>query len=219
MKTLVPGGVVRALVALGLVSYNAVPALATGKTGTTDTRLQWVTQLIVKEKSGASSTVKAQSAATDVATVQRWSVAAQLPVTYKRAMSGGAHVVTLPKVMSAADAQTVAARMESTGQFEYVSPDAILRPASTTTDPWFVNQWNLLPNTGTVNTVTTSGGATAANGATTKGGANLTTAWDTTKGSNTVTVTIIDTGILAGHADLSGATIQPPAMTSSATPR
>ncbi|WP_369952035.1 MprA protease, GlyGly-CTERM protein-sorting domain-containing form [Ralstonia syzygii] len=209
MKTLVPGGVVRALVALGLVSYHAVPALATGKTGTTDTRLQWVTQLIVKEKSGASSTVKAQSAATDVATVQRWSVAAQLPVTYKRAMSGGAHVVTLPKVMLTADAQTVAARMESTGQFEYVSPDAILRPASTPTDPWFVNQWNLLPNTGTVNTVTTSGGATAANGATTKGGANLTTAWDTTKGSNTVTVTIIDTGILAGHADLSGATIQP----------
>lgn len=32
---------------------------------------------------------------------------------------------------------------------------------------------------------------------------------DTTKGSNTVTVTVIDTGLLAGHADLSGATIQP----------
>lgn len=40
MKTLVPGGIVRALVALGLVSYQAVPALATGKAGMTDTRLQ-----------------------------------------------------------------------------------------------------------------------------------------------------------------------------------
>ncbi|MHA6856291.1 hypothetical protein ACQUK4_13300, partial [Ralstonia pseudosolanacearum] len=49
MKTLVPGGIVRALVALGLVSYQAVPALATGKAGMTDTRLQWVTQLIVKD--------------------------------------------------------------------------------------------------------------------------------------------------------------------------
>ncbi len=210
MKTLVPGGIVRALVALGLVSYQAVPALATGKTGMTDTRLQWVTQLIVKEKSATgSNTVKTQSVAADVATVQRWSVAAQLPVTYKRAMSGGAHVVTLSKGMSAADAQTIAARMESSGQFEYVSPDTILRPAATPTDPWFANQWNLLPATGTVSTVTTRSGATAANGATTKGGANLTTAWDTTKGSNTVTVTVIDTGLLAGHADLSGATIQP----------
>lgn len=209
MKTLVPGGIVRALVALGLVSYHAAPALATGKASTTDTRLQWVTQLIVKEKSGTSSTLKTQSVAADVATVQRWSAAAQLPVTYKRAMSGGAHVVTLPKVMSVTDAQTVATRMASTGQFEYVSPDTILRAASTPADPWFTNQWNLLPGTGTVNTITTTSGATAANGATTKGGANLTTAWDTTKGSNTATVTIVDTGILAGHADLSGATIQP----------
>lgn len=77
--------------------------------------------------------------------MQRWSAAAQLPVTYKRAMSGGAHVVTLPKVMSVTDAQTVATRMASTGQFEYVSPDTILRAASTPTDPWFANQWNLLP--------------------------------------------------------------------------
>jgi serine protease len=98
MKAIVPGGVVRALIALGLVSYHAVPALAVGKVAAPAPQLQWVTQLIVKER---SSGLKTQSVAAgdtvaraDVATVQRWSVAAQLPVTYKRAMSGGAHVVT-----------------------------------------------------------------------------------------------------------------------------
>ena len=47
MKSMVPGGVVRALVALGLVSYHAVPALAVGKVAAPAPQLQWVTQLIV----------------------------------------------------------------------------------------------------------------------------------------------------------------------------
>ena len=187
MKAIVPGGMVRALIALGLVSYQTTPALAVGKSAAPAVQLQWVTQLIVKEK---SSGLKTQSVAAggvvsraDVATVQRWSAAAQLPMTYKRAMSGGAHVVTLPSAMSFADAQTVAQRMEASGQFEYVSPDRIMRPTAVANDPQFVNQWSLWPSK-----VVANGPATTA-----AGGANITTAWDTTKGASSVNVAVIDT--------------------------
>ena len=211
MKAIVPGGMVRALIALGLVSYHAVPALAVGQAANVGAQMQWVSQLIVKEKSGASGTSQLQSAGTavrvDVATVQRWSAAAQLPMTYKRAMSGGAHVVTLPQTMSVADAQAVAQRMEASGQFEYVSPDRIWHAASTPSDPLFQYQWNLLPKTGTVTDVVTVSSIAPANGATTVGGANVTTAWDTTKGSSNISVAVLDTGILPGHPDLSGARI------------
>ncbi|CAJ0700816.1 hypothetical protein LMG19089_02689 [Ralstonia edaphis] len=211
MKLIAQGGIVRALVALGLVSYHAVPALAVGQPANVGAQVQWVSQLIVKEKSGGSSTSQLQSAETathvNVATVQRWSAAAQLPMTYKRAMSGGAHVVMLPQTMSVADAQAVAQRMEASGQFEYVSPDRIWHAASTPSDQYFPLQWNLLPKTGTVSSVVTVSGPASANGAPTVGGANVTTAWDTTKGSSSVSVAVLDTGILPGHPDLSGAHI------------
>lgn len=191
MKTMVPGGVVQALVALGLVSYHVAPALAVEKSTTFNTQLQWVTQLVVKEKSTGLKTqsVAADGAATpaDVATVQRWSAAAQLPMAYKRPMSGGAHVVTLPKVMTFDDAQTVAQRMEASGEFEYVSPDRIMRPMALATDPLFGQQWNLMPPS-----------------ASAPGGANVTAAWDTTSGVNTIGVGIVDTGIRADHADFVG---------------
>ncbi|WP_296229392.1 MprA protease, GlyGly-CTERM protein-sorting domain-containing form [Ralstonia sp. UBA689] len=194
MKTMAPGGMVRALVALGLVSYHALPALAVEKSTTFNSQLQWVTQLIVKEKTDTSGALKTQSISSDgtamradVATVQRWSAAAQLPVTYKRPMSGGAHVVTLPKVMTIEDAQAVAQRMESSGQFEYVSPDRIMRPMALATDPLFNQQWNLLPGTSVA------------------GGANVTTAWNTTMGVSTIGIGIVDTGIRADHANFSGA--------------
>nr|WP_311528115.1 MprA protease, GlyGly-CTERM protein-sorting domain-containing form [uncultured Ralstonia sp.] len=191
MKTMVPGGVVQALVALGLVSYHVAPALAVEKSTTFNTQLQWVTQLVVKEKNSGLKTqsVAADGAATtaDVATVQRWSAAAQLPMTYKRPMSGGAHVVTLPKVMTFDDAQTVAQRMEASGEFEYVSPDRIMRPMALATDPLFGQQWNLMPPN-----------------ASAPGGANVTAAWDTTSGVNSIGIGIVDTGIRADHADFVG---------------
>jgi len=213
MKSIAQGGIVRALVALGLVSYQAAPALAGGGTANAGVQTQWVSQLIVKEKSGVNGTLQLQSAEpdertmrVDVATVQRWSAAAQLPVTYKRAMSGGAHVVTLPSTMTLDDAQAVAQRMAATGQFEYVAPDRILRPAFTPSATWFSSQWNLMATNATITTIPNSSGPLQPASGTAVGGANLTTAWDTTTGSNTVNVAIVDTGILS-HADLTGAKI------------
>ena len=210
MKLIAQGGIVRALAALGLVSYHAVPAFAVGQPANVGAQTQWVSQLIVKEKSGGSSTPQLQSAETamraDVATVQRWSAAAQLPVTYKRAMSGGAHVVTLPSTMTLDDAQAVAQRMAATGQFEYVTPDRILRPAFTPSAAWFSSQWNLMAKNAAITTIPNSSGPLQPASGTAVGGANLTTAWDTTTGSNTVNVAIVDTGILS-HTDLTGARI------------
>lgn len=213
MKSIAQGGIVRALVALGLVSYQAAPALAGGGTANAGAQMQWVSQLIVKEKSGADGSLQSQSAEpdgrtmrVDVATVQRWSAAAQLPVTYKRAMSGGAHVVTLPSTMTLDDAQAVAQRMAATGQFEYVAPDRILRPAFTPSASWFSSQWNLMATSATITTIPNSTGPLQPASGTAVGGANLTTAWDTTTGSKTVNVAIVDTGIL-GHVDLTGAKI------------
>ncbi|WP_024972179.1 S8 family serine peptidase [Ralstonia pickettii] len=215
MKSIAQGGIVRALVALGLVSYQAAPALAGGDTANAGAQTQWVSQLIVKEKSGANGALQLQSAEpdgrtmrVDVATVQRWSAAAQLPVTYKRAMSGGAHVVTLPSTMTLDDAQAVAQRMAATGQFEYVAPDRILRRAFTPSAAWFSSQWNLMATNATITTIPNSSGPLQPASGTAVGGANLTTAWDTTTGSNTVNVAIVDTGILS-HADLTGAKINP----------
>lgn len=213
MKMMVSGGVVQALVALGLVSYHVAPALAVEKSTTFNTQLQWVTQLVVK---GKNTGLKTQSVApdgvatrADVATVQRWSAAAQLPMAYKRPMSGGAHVLTLPKVMTLEDAQTVAQRMEASGEFEYVSPDRIMRPMALATDPLFGQQWSLLAPT-----------------ASAPGGANVTAAWDATTGVNTVGVGIVDTGIRADHGDFAGLNfgtgrnfVSNSAMTGSADPK
>ncbi len=185
-------GFVGALTAFGLVSYPATPIFATEKSTTFNTELQWVTQLIVKEKPAASDTLRPQSEYAGAAAVQRWSTAAQLPVTYLRPMSGGAHVVTLPQAMTLDDAQTVAQRMEASGQFDYVSPDRILRPMAMAGDPLFDQQWNLLPPS-----------AAAA------GAANVTAAWDTTTGVPTIGIGIVDTGIRADHADFAGVNFVP----------
>ncbi|WP_426394798.1 S8 family serine peptidase [Ralstonia sp. R-29] len=191
MEKSVTRGFVHALTALGLASYSATPIFAAEKSATFNTQLQWVTQLIVKEKPAASGILQRQSEYAGAAAVQRWSAAAQLPVTYQRPMSGGAHVVTLPQAMTLDDAQTVAQRMEASGQFDYVSPDRILRPMAMAGDPLFSRQWNLLPP------------AAAA------GGANVTTAWDTTTGTPTVGIGIVDTGIRADHADFAGVNFGP----------
>lgn len=171
-----------ALTACALLPMRAVQAIDKSQAAV---QPQFVSQLIVKER-GASGT-----GTLDVASAtQRWAATAQLPLGYKRPMSTGAHVVMLPKAMSLDDAATVAKRMEASGQFEYVSPDRTMRPAAAVTDPLFSQQWNLMPT------------STAA------GGANITNAWGTTKGSGVVTVGIVDTGLIATHADLSGAAIR-----------
>ncbi|ATG19031.1 peptidase S8 [Ralstonia pickettii] len=213
MKSIAQGGIVRALIALGLVSYQAAPALAGDRTANSNTQTEWVSQLIVKQKGGMNSPLQRQSADTDgrtmrvdVATVQRWSAAAQLPVTYKRAMSGDAHVVALPTTMTLQDAQTVAQRMAATGQFEYVAPDRILRPAFTPSATGFGFQWNLMAKDAAITNIITSSGVTQSTTPTAVGGANLTTAWNTTTGSSAINVAVVDTGILS-HADLAGATI------------
>ena len=61
----------------------------------------------------------------------------------------------------------------------YAEPNYILRADAVPNDPYYRLQWHypLI---------------------------NLPTAWDTTRGANTVTVAVVDTGVLLGHPDLQG---------------
>ncbi|KHK49101.1 peptidase S8 [Ralstonia sp. A12] len=200
MKITRPIRIVQACIATSVIAYPLSQAIPANKVTTTAARIGQVSQLIVKEKNvafaqtelAAISSKASAAHRVDVVTIQRWSAAAQMPMAYKRPMSDGAHVVRLPHLMSVGDAQTIASRMEASGQFEYVSVDHIWHTHALASDPLFESrQWNLMSP------------------ATVPSGANVTTAWDKTTGNPSVVVGVVDTGLLPGHADLAGAMITP----------
>jgi len=102
-------------------------------------------------------------------------------LAYKRAISGGAHVLSLPDRMSSAAVEVIAAKLAALPDVEYAEPDYIMRPTLIPNDPSYVAQWHYH---GTF-------------------GINAPAAWDITTGSASVHVAVIDTGI-TDHPDLNG---------------
>ncbi|MEN9935934.1 MAG: hypothetical protein RLZZ387_2513, partial [Chloroflexota bacterium] len=111
---------------------------------------------------------------------------AGVSLDYARIMSGGAHVLRLPRAVPLAEAWKMAARLQAAPDVLMAEPDRPMRALREPTDPRFSEQWHLR-----------SASASSY-------GANLPAAWDITTGSPDLVVAVLDTGILWTHPDLAG---------------
>jgi serine protease len=172
-----------------LLCLQAASAYASGKDVVQRSpALAYTDQLIVKLRAGVRSASSARSAVLAPARMQALSASAGSTLAYRRAMSGGAHVFTLPYRMTLLEAQTIAARLSEDPNVEYAEPDRRAFPLATPNDTHYLSleQWNLQEPLG---------------------GANLPSAWDITKGAANIVIAVLDTGILPNHVDLTGARI------------
>ena len=99
-----------------------------------------------------------------------------------RGMSGGAHVVRLARALSRNEAQALARQLSRDPVVAFAEPDLRMFPLAVPNDPYYPYQWSYFEAAG---------------------GIDLPPAWDITVGASTITVGVIDTGILS-HADLAG---------------
>src|SRR5215510_5028765 len=118
----------------------------------------------------------------DSAKMTALSAAAGETLSYKRAMSGNAHVLTLPTRMAPAAVEAMARKLAALPNVEYAEPDYVMRPLLTPNDPSYPAQWHYYESVG---------------------GINAPAAWDITTGSASIAVAVIDTGI-TDHPDLAG---------------
>jgi serine protease len=102
-------------------------------------------------------------------------------LTYKRAMSGNAHVLSLSARKSPAAVEAIARKLAALPDVEYAEPDYIMRATLVPNDPSYTAQWHYHAAFGI----------------------NAPAAWDITTGLATVRVAVIDTGI-TDHPDLAG---------------
>ena len=102
------------------------------------------------------------------------STAADETLTYKRAMSGNAHVLSLPARISPAAVEAIARKLAALPDVEYAEPDYMMRPTLVPNDPSYPAQWHYYEAVG---------------------GINALAAWDITTGTASIAVAVIDTGI------------------------
>ena len=163
-----------------------------------------ITQMIVKYKhETASAHVQGLSAARMTTLASRTG----LKLTYRRPMSDMAHVLRLPKAVTVAEAQLIAAQIAQDPNVEYAQPDYVRRASLLPNDPLYTSvttstgliqgQWHLYAPTSDYTYKPSSGISTTIKAV---GGANLPPAWDVTAGSGVV-VGIVDTGITS-HTEL-----------------
>lgn len=138
-------------------------------------------QIIVKFRQQDSAVLSPQHAVTRIHAL---SALAGVPLLPHRASEFG-QVVKLPGKVPLSDVHEITRRISASPDVLYAEPDKRLFLLNTPNDPGFSTQWNL------------QGIATS------KGGINLPGAWDITTGLFSITIAVIDTGVLQ-HADLSG---------------
>lgn len=142
--------------------FDSHPALADG--------------LIVKYRSAPGIQLQ-QSNIT--AKVSAFAKKSSSPVKYKRAMSGGAHVLSVDGVKPLAEMQVLAERLAKEPDVLYAEPNVIMWPDLVPNDSGYNSQWHYFEATG---------------------GINAELAWDTTAG-NGVVVAVVDSGYRP-HVDL-----------------
>lgn len=115
--------------------------------------------------------------------VQKLGVMAVMPLTYRRALGGGAHVYQMARKMPVADARLVAQRVMREANVLDAEPDYVLHLDQAPNDPFYPQQWGL----GSVG-----------------GGINIETAWAITQGDPKITVAVLDSGIRPEHVEFKG---------------
>ena len=143
-----------------------------------------VTQLMVKLPATATNP---KGKVMTQASLNSLMAASGLPLSYKRPMATGAHVLKLPYAMTADEAQAYADNLKAQGVVVEAEADRWVMPLASEVnlavlpdDPaFYANQWGL---------------QNANSGA--EGAANLPRAWGISQGSKDITVAVVDTGIL-----------------------
>jgi serine protease len=136
-------------------------------------------QIIIKYRNNANATDSNGKIKTERMTTLN--TAAEVTLTYKRAMSGEAHVLSLPARLPPVAVEAIARKLEALPGVEYAEPDFVMRPTLVPNDPSYSAQWHYYEAFGI----------------------NAPAAWDITTGSATVRVAVVDTGI-TDHPDLAG---------------
>jgi serine protease len=136
-------------------------------------------QIIIKYRATANTTDR--NGQINAVRMNALSTAAGKTLTYKRAMSGDAHVLSLPARMESASVEAIARKLAALPDVEYAEPDYVMRPALIPNDPSYGAQWHYDEAFSI----------------------NAPAAWDITTGSASIRVAVIDTGI-TNHPDLAG---------------
>ncbi len=186
-----------ATVAFSTPKMTQKQAALQGVTVTRKVQEQMVDKLIVRMRSGKSSSLAQPMSAQRV---QALSVTAGVGMKKLRTMAGGSQLMQLDRPMTVSQARAVAARLAQESDVQYAEPNTWFKKLATPNEPRYTQwQWNLFDPTADYT------GVLGAGTVTTKavGGANLPTAWDLTIGTSEVTIAIIDTG-MTNHTDLNG---------------
>ena len=165
----------------GVTGAMAVPSrsqllrsrMATLARGEADSR---AAGLIVRYREGTAKRSRAKSLqlldADEIALLSR---AAGQEIDGMRVMSGESFVLDFSQHVDIYTAELASQRLALHPQIEFAAPNGYLVPALTSTDPLFVNQWNL------TNAVS---------------GINVTDAWTITTGASDVIIAVVDSGLL-----------------------
>ncbi|MDX8390616.1 MAG: S8 family serine peptidase [Mariprofundaceae bacterium] len=154
------------------------------KPATSATQSNQVDSIIIKLKPFSDSFAASRSAVSKRISqrgLQRLRKVSGAKVTYFRMMSGGLHVLKLPNLVSAVEAEKIAGKLSGDPDVEYAEPDYRVYARLIPNDPEYVNQTHYHSST--------------------LHGMNLPGAWDLTTGSASAVTAILDTGVL-NHSDL-----------------
>jgi serine protease len=159
--------------------YSAVASPALAPERQADTGGSTTNQIIIKYRDPVNATDANGQIKNDKLAVLN--TAAGVPLSYKRSMSGDAHVLSLPVRLPTVAVESIAGKLEALPGVEYAEPDYMMRHYVVPNDPSYPPQWHYYEAQSI----------------------NAPPAWDITTGSATVRVAVIDTGI-TDHPDLAG---------------
>ena len=128
-----------------------------------------------------------------VQTLGRFQVTAGVKLHELRALSNGAHVLSVPDTSDHLAMNKVITAIATLPEVEYVEEDRIMTIQAAANDAYYTELWGMQP---------ASSVTSPAPGGTGNYGADFETAWDTITGSGIV-VAVVDTGITP-HVDIVG---------------